>query len=391
MGGGAHAADRRVAHVMRDFGRPSETFVADTVANLDALGWEGWVVTGSVANRSWFPYPPDGRLLLARRPGPGARLRGRLRRQAVAERSAAWYTPGILAGRPAVVHAHFGWAAPLAAPAARRLRVPLAVTFHATDVTAWPRQDPRNARAYRRVFGAIDLAMAVSRFTERRLRAAGYTGEVAIEPAGVALDAFPFRGARDPQPPTEALFIGRLVPRKGLDVLLRALARLERAEDVRLTVVGDGPQRSRLEALAGELGLTARVAFRGVLPAAGVRAALEAADVLVVPSRTLADGEAEGSPTVLKEALAVGVAVVATDNGGTAEVLPPEIRTEVVPEDDPDALAARLGRVLDARADWPARALAGRRWVEAEFDARALAERLSRRYEALLAAPTRAA
>jgi glycosyltransferase involved in cell wall biosynthesis len=386
MGGGAHAAHRRVAHVMRDFGRPSETFVADTVANLDALGWEGWVVTGSVANRAWFPHPPDERLLVARRPGLAARARGRLRPQAVAERSAAWYTPAILASRPAVVHAHFGWAAPLAAPAAARLGAPLAVTFHATDVTAWPHQDPRNARAYRRVFGRIALAMAVSRFTERGLRAVGYEGEVAIEPAGVALDAFPFRGALEPRPETELLFVGRLVPRKGLDLLLRALARLDRRERLRLTVVGDGPQRAELAGLTRELGVADRVAFRGALPAAAVREALEAADVLVMPSRTLPDGEAEGSPTVLKEALAVGVAVVATDNGGTAEVLPPELRSEVVPEEDPGALAERLAHVLAARPDWPARALAGRRWVEGEFDARRLAQRLAGRYAALLGA-----
>jgi colanic acid/amylovoran biosynthesis glycosyltransferase len=381
----ATGASRRVTHVVWEYGRPSETFVADTIGNLDALGWTGSVVTGGAINREWFPFPPDDRLHIARRPSTARRMLGRLRRQAAVERGAAWYTPGILATRPAIVHAHFGWAAPFAAPAARRLGVPLAVTFHATDVTVWP-QDPGNRAAYGRLFPHIALAMAVSRFTEGKLREAGFDGPVEIEPAGVDLTELPFRGPRDGgAAETRVLFIGRLVPRKGLDVLLAALARLGR-ESVRLTVVGDGPLRAESEALAGELGLGAQVKFLGALPQAGVRRALAEADVLVLPSRTTDEGEAEGSPTVLKEALAVGLAVVATDNGGTVEVLPPELRHEIVPEDDADGLAARLGAVLDAHATWTDRATLGRRWVEEEFDASALARRLAARYEEALEA-----
>jgi len=375
---------RRVAHVMRDYGRPTETFVADTIANLEALGWEGWVVAGAVGNRDWFAHPPDHRVLLARRPATWRRIAGRLSAGSPVERGAAWYTPGILSARPAIVHAHFGWAGPLAAPAAARLGVPLAVTFHATDVTVWPHQDARNQRAYERLFGHVALALAVSRFTEGKLREAGFSGPVAIEPAGVSLSELPFRGARADADETRLLFVGRLVPRKGLDVLLRALARLEARERLALAVVGDGPARAASEALAAQLGLASRVTFRGALPKAEVAAALREADVLVMPSRLMPDGEAEGSPTVLKEALAVGLAVVATDTGGTREVLPPELRDELAEQGSPDAFAAQLGRVLEARGEWSARADRGRRWVEQEFDAARLAQRLADRYRALL-------
>lgn len=374
---------RRVTHVMRTYGRPSETFVADTVANLEDLGWQASVVAAEVEHRDWFPRPPAERVHLARRPPAGRRLVGRLRPRAVVERTAAWYTPAVLRTRPTLLHAHFGWAGPLALPAAQRLGVPLAVTFHATDVIAWPYQDPRNLAACRRLFGHIDLAMAVSRFTESHLRAAGFTGEIAIEPAGVALDEFAFRPPRPHAGPTRLLFVGRLVPRKGLSVLLEALARLERRERVELQVIGDGPLQPESEALAASLGLGDRVRFAGAMPRAGVLAALADADVLVLPSRTMPDGEAEGSPTVLKEALAVGTPAVVTDNGGTREVVPPDLRDEIVPEGNAEALARRLDAVLDARPEWPARAHAGRRWVEQEFDALRLARRLAERYAAL--------
>ncbi len=374
----------KVTHVAREYGRPSETFVADTVRNLDALGWEGRVVAGAVGRRDWFPHPPDDRLLIARRPRRVTRMAGRALRRPTVERSAAWYTPAIVATAPDVVHAHFGWAGPLAAPAARRLGVPLAVTFHATDVTVWPHEAAGNRRAYARLFGHIGLAMAVSRFTEAALRAAGYEGPVAIEPAGISLADLPYRGPRASGDPVRILFIGRLVPRKGLDVLLQALARIDARHTLRLTVVGDGPLREPSEALARSLGIGDRVEMRGALPHAEVRQALMESDLLAMPSRTTPDGEAEGSPTVVKEALAAGLAVVASDNGGTVEVLPPGQRDEIVPEDDPVALAARLEAVIDDRGAWPGRAEAGRRWVEKEFDAQRLAARLAERYAALV-------
>ena len=237
------------------------------------------MVTGSLDDRRWFSFPPEERLHVARRPGVLTRAVGRLRPLAPVERGAAWYTSPIVGTRPDIVHAHFGWAAPYAAPAARRLGVPLAVTFHATDVTVWPTQDPLNQRAYDRVFPHIALAMAVSRFTEGKLREAGYTGPVAIEPAGVALDELPLRGARATSDATRLLFIGRLVPRKALDLLLRALAALDVDEDVRLVVVGDGPLRADSEALVRELGIREQVDFLGALPKADVAVALREADI----------------------------------------------------------------------------------------------------------------
>src|SRR5205823_6408823 len=103
------------------------------------------------------------------------------------------------------------------------------------------------------------------------------------------------------------------VPYKGLDVLLRALARLRpRRVDISLEVIGDGPARLRSEGLATELGLAGHVAFRGARPHAEVARALQRADMLVVPSRTMPTGQAESLSNVVKEGLAVGVELVAT-------------------------------------------------------------------------------
>jgi colanic acid/amylovoran biosynthesis glycosyltransferase len=114
--------------------------------------------------------------------------------------------------------------------------------------------------------------------------------------------------------------------------------------------------------------------------------ALHAADILVVPSRTMPSGQAEGLSNVVKEGLAVGLPVVATRNGGIPEVVPPQYVGELVPDTDAAALADRIAALVDERDQWEERARAGRRWVEEAFDWRLLAGRIAAVYDELAAA-----
>lgn len=134
-----------------------------------------------------------------------------------------------------------------------------------------------------------------------------------------------------------ALFLGRLVPVKGLDLLLAALP-----EEMDLLVAGDGPLRATLEALAPP-----RVRFLGEVRGRDKSDLLAAADLLVVPSRRLPDGREEGTPTVLLEALAAGLPIVATRTGGIEAVLD-DGETALLVDPRRDALAHALRRMLDA-------------------------------------------
>jgi glycosyltransferase involved in cell wall biosynthesis len=161
---------------------------------------------------------------------------------------------------------------------------------------------------------------------------------------------------------------------------------LDAAPAARLEVIGGGEIGGELERLAQRLGVSAQTSFRGALPRReDVLASIRAAHVFVMPSRAMPDGQAEGSPVVTKEAQAVGVPLVATDTGGIAETVPPEHRADLVPSDDPVALADAVTRLL---ADAEARRMRARRareWVEQEFDAAALARRTIAVYERLAA------
>lgn len=151
--------------------------------------------------------------------------------------------------------------------------------------------------------------------------------------------------------PRRIVTIGRMVPQKGYDVLLRALPNVE--GDWRLDMWGDGPQQAALEAQVRALGLQERVAFRGYT--SDPRAALMAADLFVMPSRH------EGLPATLIEALAAACQIVAADcPHGPREILQDGALGELVPVDDAEALAGALTRTLLGRRRVDEGALRGR-------------------------------
>ncbi len=387
---------RRVLHAISEFGTISQSFLVDRLVELERTGWEAWVGTLAVTNRELFPYPPDERVLRPARPALPARVVARFTRRH--RRAPSWPIDRYIArARPQLVHAHFGWTAAQTLPAVKRAGLPLVAGFHGYDATVFPRYGfidlasqsmppPLRQDPYRRLFDEVDCVLAVSRFIERKLRELGFTGRVEVVPSGIRLHEFPFRGVREDDRECRVLFVGRLVPYKGLDVLIRALAQLKsKVAGLRLDVVGDGPTLEPSRMLARELGLADRIAFHGARPRTGVVNAMQASDILVAPSKTMPTGQAEGLSNVVKEALAVGLPLVASDNGGIPEVVPPPYREELVPENDADALADRLAAIVADRGKWQERASIGREWVESTFDWGRLAPRIASVYDELTA------
>lgn len=142
----------------------------------------------------------------------------------------------------------------------------------------------------------------------------------------------------------QLLFLGRLVPIKGVDTLLAALARL--GDRFELIVAGDGPERGALERAAVDLGVADRTRFVGEVRSLFRDSLLAGADVLVAPSRSIG-GRTEGMPVVVLEAIASGTPVVVSDSGGLAEL--PESVPKVRPG-DPAALAKAIAPLVSAAA-----------------------------------------
>ncbi|MGH6968981.1 MAG: glycosyltransferase, partial [Stellaceae bacterium] len=203
---------------------------------------------------------------------------------------------------------------------------------------------------------------------------------------GVDPTRFSFRPRRpDPARPLAVLTIARLVEKKGVAYGLRAVAQAAAAgAPIRHVIVGDGPLRGPLEALARELGIDRRVMFCGWKTQDEIVALMQDMDALLFPSITGANGDQEGSPVVLKEAMASGLAVVATHHAGVDEIVEHGVSGFLADERDVAGLADALGALardpeLCARLGAAARAK-----VVAEFDVRQLNRRLQRHYRSLL-------
>jgi glycosyltransferase involved in cell wall biosynthesis len=166
----------------------------------------------------------------------------------------------------------------------------------------------------------------------------------------MGVDTAAIRAAVGDRAPEDGLllYIGRLVDKKGVDILVEALARLGGA---RLEVIGDGPDRAALDELAARVGVADRVFFRGKLPKADVLAALRRAQVAVIPSRVGDGGDMEGTPVVLCEVMAAGAPVVASNLGGLGECIDDGLDGLLVPPGDVDALAATLDKALSGGVD----------------------------------------
>ncbi|OGF12870.1 MAG: hypothetical protein A2W00_04060 [Candidatus Eisenbacteria bacterium RBG_16_71_46] len=175
---------------------------------------------------------------------------------------------------------------------------------------------------------------------------AGPRARVAWIYHGVDLARFDGGGrARDPEP--LLLAVGRLAPPKGFDLAIEALAALApRWPGARLVVVGEGPARAALEALARARGIAERVRFTGALTHDELLPLYRRAWLLLAPSRVMRDGRRDGIPNVVVEALAMGVPCVGTRAAGLEEAIRAGETGALVPPDDPAALAAAVARLL---------------------------------------------
>lgn len=259
-----------------------------------------------------------------------------------------------------VIHVHWPVPQALFAQVARwRTPARLVLTFYGADV-ALARRFPLLRWAVRRWVRVADAVTAISTHTARAL--ADLTGvQPRVIPFGV--DIPPRQGIEPPLRGTHhILAVGRLIERKGYPVLIRAMAHVrEQVPDARLTIVGEGHERGRLEGLIRQLGLEGTVRLAGRVSDGELDALYRWADLLVLPSLVDRGGDTEGLGMVLLEALSYGRPVVASAVGGITDIVQDGETGLLVPPGDPHALAQAILRLFQDPA-W-ARELAEQGWT----------------------------
>jgi glycosyltransferase involved in cell wall biosynthesis len=277
------------------------------------------------------------------------------------------------------VHAHFINQPATAAWIVQRLEgIPFSVTVHANDLFAGPALLGEKVRDAAFVAAISDYNV---RYVRERVREGG---RVEVVRCGVELERFPFaeRGGGS------ILCVARLFPTKGHADLLRAFAGIARERpDATLDLVGDGPERERLDRLAAELGIAGRVRFHGALAADDVPPLLAGAGVFALASVPDEAGAMDGIPVALMEAMAAGVPVVATELSGIPELVVDGETGLLVPPGRPDALEAAMRRLLDDAELRSRLARRAREHVAERFSLASETERLAALFEEALARP----
>lgn len=264
------------------------------------------------------------------------------------------------------VHAHFASvAAGVARLAAPLAELPWSLTAHAKDIF---HQQVDEADLARKFAGAARV-VTVSDFNCHDLCARFPEAAGRITRIYNGLDVVRLPHQRRDHLDIDVLAVGRLVEKKGFDVLIDAVAALHaNGRPAHATIVGGGEMDAALRARAVSRGVGHLVTFTGPRPQAEVVAAFGRARVFAAPSVVGGDGNREGLPTTILEAMACGTPVVATATTGVPEVVRHGQTGLLVPEGDPVALAAAIERLLDDPAPGMRMAAEARALIEREFD-----------------------
>jgi glycosyltransferase involved in cell wall biosynthesis len=401
----------RVAFVLKGYPRLSETFIAQEIAALERRGLEILIVS--------LRHPTDGRThplhaevrasvlylpeYLLLEPFRVVRAWLRLRRDSRYRKARSTWLRDLLRdptpsrmrrfGQALVLaaelpgdvrrlHAHFlHTPASVARYAAQLLGLGWTGSAHAKDIWTTPEWEKREKLA------SCDWLVTCTAANQAHLAALAPPGRVELVYHGLDLSRFdsPKEGRSasrgdDPSHPAVILSVGRLVEKKGTDVLLRALARLPADLHWRLVHAGGGPLARKLRALARELGVAARVEWRGARTQTELLAEYRAADLFALASRVAGDGDRDGLPNVLLEAQSQGLACVATRVSGIPELIEDGATGVLVAPEAAEELARAIAALI---ADPERRAFlgeAGRRRVIEKFALAANIARLEHKF-----------
>lgn len=286
-----------------------------------------------------------------------------------------------------IIHAHFGQNG-LKACILRELgfiQGKVATTFHGNDITTYIEKE--GEQAYNLLFELGDIFLPISKRWEDRLIELGCSKDkIAVHRMGINSRKFAFslQEQHSKNNPVEVVSIARLVEKKGIEYGIRAVAKLKDSRAMSYTIVGDGSLRESLQRLIDSLSVNDIVRLVGWKRQEEIVKILQNGNILLAPSITSENGDQEGIPVVLMETMAMGLPIVSTLHSGIPELIENGKSGFLVPERDIDALAEKLNYLIENPKVWKSMSLAGREFVEQNYDIDKLNNRLVKIYKDLL-------
>jgi colanic acid/amylovoran biosynthesis glycosyltransferase len=284
--------------------------------------------------------------------------------------------------RARVLHIYFGHIGVHLLPLLEICDLPVVVSFHGADAQV-DLHRTSHRRATQRMLGKATLLLVRSESLAQRLRALGADeAKIRLHRTGIPLHEIP---SHVRTPPTDGSWrcvqACRLIMKKGLRTSLHAFAEFAKMHPrATFTIAGEGPQLEEMRSLARSLEIDAQVFFTGFLPQAKLRALFSESHLFLHPSEFAPDGDQEGVPNAMLEAMASGLPILATRHGGIPEAVEHGISGILVAEGDHAALAAALLELAGDPVRYQQMGAAAARRVAAEFDLQTQARVLERIY-----------
>lgn len=266
---------------------------------------------------------------------------------------------------------HFGYAGALANKLRELgvLKGKQATVFHGADISRRHILEEHKLD-YVNLFRQSELMLPISHLWENKLIEMGCPPEkIHVTRMGIEPEKFNFQPRQAFHTPLRIVSVARLTEKKGLDVAVKASAILkQRGGQFQYTIIGNGDQDEMMRDFIAREGMEDCVSMPGFKPQEEIRRALSEADIFLLPSKTAADGDMEGIPVALMEAMAVGLPVVSTFHSGIPELIENNVSGWLVEEDDPEALAETLLKLSQGEVDVAPVVAAARQKVETEFN-----------------------
>ena len=249
-----------------------------------------------------------------------------------------------------IIHCHFGYFGNkgIVLRETGALKGKLITTFHGFDMSASLKREGKNFYGY--LFEKGDLFLPISDHWRQKLVELGCDeSKIKVHRMGIDCDLFEFKPRTlDPHGKVKIVTVGRMVEKKGYEFGIRAVARLKKDYDnVEYTIVGDGPLRNELSSLVNELKIQNWVKIMGPQKQDRVIEILKSSHLFMLPSVTAKNGDQEGIPVVLMEAMAVGLPVVSTYHSGIPEIVEDGVSGCLVPERDETSLYEKLKYLIE--------------------------------------------
>lgn len=260
----------------------------------------------------------------------------------------------------------------------------LITTFRGNDISEYVRQ--HGEHVYDELFQKGDFFLTNCDFFRNRLLKLGCDPEkVLVHRSGIDCDRFFFQPrSLSPGEQVRIVTTGRLVEKKGIEYVVRAIAKLSKTyPNIKYDVIGDGPLRESLEQLIQELEVSPFVELLGWKQERELIEILDRSHIMVAPSISSRNGDQDAPVNVLKEAMAMGLPVVGTQHGGIPELIEDGKSGFLVTERDVDSLADRLEFLVTHPDCWIEMGKAGRAYVETHYNKETLNDRLVEIYQSV--------